>query len=176
MTTTPIAPHLTVVGDPYWYGNSLFEFLVPAAATGGALTVFRATMPEGFGPPRHIHTREDEVFLVEDGEALFDVDGRILTAGPGTTVFMPRGVPHTFRVQSPVSRMLGFMTPGGFEELFRNLGMPADERRLPPAGVVPFDIPAVMAEQERLGTRVVGPPLTGRASRSPSRRAPSALA
>jgi mannose-6-phosphate isomerase-like protein (cupin superfamily) len=153
-------PHITAAGEPRWYGNSLFEFLVPAAATGGALSVFRATMPEGFGPPRHIHTREDEVFLVEDGEALFDVDGRILTAGPGTTVFMPRGVPHTFRVQSPVSRMLGVMTPGGFEALFRNLGVPAPDRTLPPAGAVPFDIAAVMAEQARLGTQVVGPPLT----------------
>jgi mannose-6-phosphate isomerase-like protein (cupin superfamily) len=159
MTTTTLAPYITLEGDAVWYGNSLFEFLVPAAATGGALTVFRATMPEGFGPPRHIHTREDEVFQVLDGEALFDIDGRILRAGPGTTVFMPRGVPHTFRVQSPVSRMLGFMTPGGFEELFRNLGVAAGERRLPPEGVVPFDVRAVMAEQERLGTRVVGPPL-----------------
>ena len=115
-TTTIIEPHLTVDGEPRWYGNSLFEFLVPAAATGGALSVFRATMPEGFGPPRHIHTREDEVFLVLEGEALFDIDGRILRAGPGATVFMPRGVPHTFRVQSPVAVMLGVMTPGGFEE------------------------------------------------------------
>jgi mannose-6-phosphate isomerase-like protein (cupin superfamily) len=158
---TTIAPHITVDGEPRWYGNSLFEFLIPAAATGGALSVFRSTMPEGFGPPRHIHTREDEVFLIQDGEALFDIDGRILLAGPGTTVFMPRGVPHTFRVQSPVARILGLMTPGGFEELFRNLGVPAAERTLPPHGVVPFDLPAVMAEQERLGTRVVGPPLTG---------------
>jgi mannose-6-phosphate isomerase-like protein (cupin superfamily) len=155
------APHITVEGDPRWYGNSLFEFLVPAAASGGAMSVFRATMPGGFGPPRHVHTREDEVFLVEDGEALFDIDGRIVAAGPGTTVFMPRGVPHTFRVQSPVARMLGVMTPGGFEELFRNLGVPAHARDLPPEGAVPFDLPAVMAEQERLGTRVVGPPLAG---------------
>jgi mannose-6-phosphate isomerase-like protein (cupin superfamily) len=159
--TTVIEPHLTVDGEPRWYGNSLFEFLVPASATGGALSVFRATMPEGFGPPRHIHTREDEVFLVLEGEALFDVDGRITTAGPGTTVFMPRGVPHTFRVLSPVAVMLGVMTPGGFEELFRNLGVPADARTLPAPGALPFDIPAVMAEQERLGTQVVGPPLTG---------------
>jgi mannose-6-phosphate isomerase-like protein (cupin superfamily) len=159
---TSIAPHVTVAGEPLWYGNGLFELLVPAAAAGGALTMFRATMPAGFSPPRHIHTREDEVFVVEDGEALFDVDGRFMTAGPGTTVFMPRGVPHTFRVQSPVARMLGVMTPGGFEALFRNLGVPAPDRALPPAGAVPFDVPAVMAEQERLGTRVVGPPLTGR--------------
>jgi mannose-6-phosphate isomerase-like protein (cupin superfamily) len=159
--TTITEPHLTVDGEPRWYGNSLFEFLVPAAATGGALSVFRATMPEGFGPPRHVHTREDEVFLVQEGEALFDIDGRILRAGPGTTVYMPRGVPHTFRVLSPVAVMLGVMTPGGFEELFRNLGVPAGARTLPEPGAVPFDVPAVMAEQERLGTQVVGPPLTG---------------
>ena len=96
-----------------------------------------------------------------DGEALFDIDGRITAAGPGTTVFMPRGVPHTFRVLSPVAVMLGVMTPGGFEELFRNLGVPAEERALPSPGTVPFDLPAVMAEQERLGTHVLGPPLTG---------------
>jgi len=162
MTTTHLSPHITDQGEPYWYGESLFEFLVPSAATDGALAVFRSTMPEGFGPPRHIHTREDEVFLVEEGEALFDVDGRILVAGPGTTVFMPRGVPHTFRVRSRVARMLGIMTPGGFEALFRNLGRPADARTTPAAGVVPFDIPAVMAEQARLGTEVVGPPMTGR--------------
>ena len=160
-STTSLAPHTSVDGEPIWYGNSLFEFLVPAAATGGTMTVFRATMPEGFSPPRHIHTREDEVFMVLDGEALFDIDGRITAAGPGTTVFMPRGVPHTFRVQTPVARMLGVMTPGGFEELFRNLGVPAGARTLPPEGAVPFDVQAVMAEQERLGTRVVGAPLTG---------------
>ena len=161
MTTTTIAPHITADGEPRWYGNSLFEFLVPAAATGGAMTVFRATMPEGFGPPRHIHTREDEVFLVVEGEALFDVDGRIVHGKPGTTIHMPRGVPHAFRVTSPTATMLGVMTPGGFEELFRNLGVPAAARTLPPPGTVPFDLRAVMAEQERLGTHVVGPPLTG---------------
>jgi quercetin dioxygenase-like cupin family protein len=157
---TPTAePYVTEQGEPHWYGNGLWEFLIPAAATGGQLSVFRATMPEGFSPPRHIHTREDEVFLVLDGEATFDIDGRRLHAAPGTTVFMPRGVPHTFRVESPVARMLGVMTPGGFEELFRNLGVPATERTLPPAGAAPFDVPTVMAEQERLGTIVVGPPL-----------------
>lgn len=159
-TTSPISPHLTERGEPYWYGDSLFEFLVPAGATDGALSVFRATMPEGFGPPRHIHSREDEVFVMEEGEALFDVDGRLLLGRPGMTIFMPRGVPHAFRVTSPVAKILGVMTPGHFEELFRNLGRPASSRHLPPAGVVPFDIPAVMAEQARLGTEVVGPPLS----------------
>jgi len=75
-------------------------------------------------------------------------------------VYMPRGVPHTFRIQSPVARLLGVMTPGAFEELFRNLSVPADERTLPEPDTVPFDVPAVMAEQVRLGTLVVGPPMS----------------
>ena len=158
-TTRAPRPHLAHQGEARWYGDSLFEFLIPSEATGGQLSVFRATMPEGFSPPRHIHTREDEVFLVLEGDVCFWIDGELLLAGPGTSVFMPRRVPHTFRIQGPSATLLGVMTPGEFEQLFRNLSVPAEERALPAAGTVPFDVPAVMAEQERLGTAVVGPPL-----------------
>jgi mannose-6-phosphate isomerase-like protein (cupin superfamily) len=159
MTTTTAEPHISHQPEPWWYGNSLFEYLVPSDATDGVLSVFRSTMPEGFSPPRHIHTREDEVFIVESGDVDFDVDGRRLQAGPGTTVFMPRGVPHTFRVQSEVAVVLGIMTPGTFDTLFRDLGMPAERRELPAPGTVPFDVPRVMQEQLRRGTEVVGPPM-----------------
>jgi mannose-6-phosphate isomerase-like protein (cupin superfamily) len=159
-TAEPAAPYVAHQGEAVWYGDSLFEFLVPSDATGGAMSVLRATMVEGFGPPRHIHTREDEVFLVVEGDVLFDVDGRRRVAGPGTSVWMPRGVPHTFRVQSPVAVLIGVMTPGHFEELFHNLSIPAARRALPEPGTAPLDIPTVMAEQRRLGTEVVGPPLS----------------
>jgi quercetin dioxygenase-like cupin family protein len=159
MTTIASEPYLTHQGDAWWYGNSLFEFLIPSDATGGRLAVFRSTMPEGFSPPRHIHSREDEVFLVEDGDVCFDIEGRRLQAGPGTSVFMPRGVVHTFRVQSATATILGVMTPGEFEGLFRDLGMRATARELPAPGTVPFDVARVMAEQRRRGTEVVGPPL-----------------
>jgi len=152
-------PYVSLQSEARWYGNSLWEHLIPADATDGKLSVFQATMPEGFSPPRHIHTREDEVFLVLEGEAWFDVDGERQLAGPGTSVYMPRGVPHTFRIKSPAARMLGIMTPGAFEQLFRNLSVPADKRTVPEPGTVPFDVPRVMAEQIRLGTQVVGPPM-----------------
>jgi quercetin dioxygenase-like cupin family protein len=152
-------PYFSLQSEARWYGNSLWEFLVPADATDGKVSVFQATMPEAFSPPRHIHTREDEVFVVLEGEVWFDVDGERQLAKPGTSVYMPRGVPHTFRIKSPVARMLGIMTPGAFEQLFRNLSVPAGERTLPQPGTVPFDVPAVMAEQIRLGTQVVGPPM-----------------
>jgi len=152
-------PYVSLESEARWYGNSLWEHLIPADATDGKLSVFQATMPAGFSPPRHIHTREDEVFLVLEGEAWFDVDGERRLAGPGTSVYMPRGVPHTFRIKSPVARMLGIMTPGAFEQLFRDLSVPAGARTLPEPGMVPFDVPRVMAEQTRLGTLVVGPPM-----------------
>jgi quercetin dioxygenase-like cupin family protein len=163
MSTTPTStdqPYVTHQADAWWYGDSLFEFLVPSEETGGQIAIFRSTMPEGFSPPRHVHTREDEVFIVEDGDLSFDIDGRRQLAGPGTTVFMPRGVPHTFRVESNVARVLGVMTPGHFENLFRELGMPAERRTLPEPGTVPFDVPRVMEEQRRRGTEVVGPPMS----------------
>lgn len=161
MHTTINTPthHLNHLPEPVWYGNSLFEFLVPAEASGGAISIFRSTLAAGFSPPRHVHTREDEVFMVEAGAVTFWIDGRELAAGPGTTVYMPRGVPHTFRVGSDGAVILGVMTPGHFESLFRELGVPAQNRALPPADTVPFDVARVIAAQEERGTRVVGPPL-----------------
>ena len=53
------------------------------------------------------------------------------------------------------------MTPGGFESLFRELGVPAARRTLPDPGIVPFDVARVMVEQQRRGTEVVGPPMPG---------------
>jgi quercetin dioxygenase-like cupin family protein len=157
MSTIDIAAYLTLQGEPYWFGTNLFEFLVPSGSTGGQLSVFRCSAPAGFGPPRHVHTREDEVFCVLDGEVSFEIDGRLQAARPGTTVWMPRGVAHGFRVESPVATMLGIITPGDYEHLFRSLGAPAEARSLPPADRAALDIQALMAEMTARGTRVVGP-------------------
>lgn len=158
-TVSPSTPFVAHQGEPRWFGDCLFEFLIPSEVTGGRLSVFRATCPEGFGPARHVHANEDEVFLVLDGDVAFDIDGQTLSAGPGTSAWVPRGVPHTFRVQSDVATMLGIITPGAFEHLFRTLSVPAAQRALPPLGAVPLDVAAVIAEQTALGTQVVGPPL-----------------
>jgi quercetin dioxygenase-like cupin family protein len=151
---------LTHQGEPWWFGDNLFEFLVPSDSTGGRMSVFRCSAPGGFGPPRHVHTREDEVFHVLDGEVCFEIDGRRRLAGPGTTVWMPRGVPHGFRVQSAAATMLGTITPGSYEHLFRALGSPARARTLPPPGSGQLDVPALVGEMTARGTRVVGPPIS----------------
>jgi quercetin dioxygenase-like cupin family protein len=150
--------YLTDQGEPWWFGGNLFEFLVPSDSTGGQISVFRCTAPGGFGPPRHVHTREDEVFHLLEGEVCFEIDGRQQVAGPGTTVWMPRGVPHGFRIESAVAKMIGIITPGDYEHLFRNLGVPAQARTLPPPDVT-LAIPALIAEMTARGTEAVGPPI-----------------
>lgn len=162
MNTTEIPPihgYLAHQGEPWWFGTNLFEFLVPSDSTGGRLSVFRCTAPAGFGPPRHVHTREDEVFHLLEGHVSFEIDGRRQVAGPGTTVWMPRGVPHGFRVESDVAAMLGIITPGDYEHLFRSLGVPARARALPPGDGPALDVPALVAEMHARGTQVVGPPM-----------------
>jgi quercetin dioxygenase-like cupin family protein len=160
-TTQPVPTHGFVAhqGEPVWFGANLFEFLVPSDATGGRMSVFRCTAPEGFGPPRHVHTREDEVFHVLDGEVRFEVDGRSRIAGPGTSVWMPRGVAHGFRVESATATMLGIIAPGDYEHLFRTLGAPARARTLPPPDAPALDVAALVAEMTARGTTVAGPPL-----------------
>jgi mannose-6-phosphate isomerase-like protein (cupin superfamily) len=66
----------------------------------------------------HRHTREDEAWYVIEGELSFDVGGESAVAGPGTFVYAPRDVPHSFRVTKTPARYLILFSPAGIELLF----------------------------------------------------------
>jgi mannose-6-phosphate isomerase-like protein (cupin superfamily) len=98
------------------------EVLVKASAdtTGGAFTIFEERDP--VDTPLHVHTNEDELFYVLEGEHLFRVGDEEHRAGPGDVVFAPRGVPHAQRRVTPRSgRVLIMTSPAGFEGFFRML-------------------------------------------------------
>ena len=46
-------------------------------------------------PPPHVHSREDEAFLVVDGEIEVTVGDEAIVVPAGGFAFTPRGVPHT---------------------------------------------------------------------------------
>jgi mannose-6-phosphate isomerase-like protein (cupin superfamily) len=104
--------------ETFWLGTR-YRIAVAAAGRGQSLGSFFAAVPAGEGPPLHVHHGEDEAIHVIEGAADFWLDGSVtrLTAGQG--IFLPRGVPHTFRVtpEAP-ARFLGVVTPGGFEGFF----------------------------------------------------------
>jgi uncharacterized cupin superfamily protein len=87
--------------------------------TGGSITVLFDETPPGAGPPMHVHSKEDELFLVAEGTVSFFVNERWTDVGPGGVVFMPRGMPHTYRnrTKSPTKQWI-LATPSGFERCF----------------------------------------------------------
>jgi mannose-6-phosphate isomerase-like protein (cupin superfamily) len=53
-----------------WLDGGEFAVLLDSAATAGQLTVGRFSVRKGEAPPYHLHTREDEVFMLVKGTAL----------------------------------------------------------------------------------------------------------
>jgi mannose-6-phosphate isomerase-like protein (cupin superfamily) len=48
------------------------------------------------GPALHIHYQDDEIFYVVSGEFLFQIENEYFLGKAGDTVFIPRGIPHTY--------------------------------------------------------------------------------
>ncbi|RAS59457.1 hypothetical protein C8D87_11469 [Lentzea atacamensis] len=73
--------------------------LVPAAATGGALSALDAgIVPTGFAPPLHQHLSEHELFIVASGAVRF-VAGDVTQVVEGSGMaFLPAREAHSFQV------------------------------------------------------------------------------
>lgn len=97
--------------------------LATAAQTHGAFTVLQTQQePPEFGPPMHIHHDAAEVFYVLEGEYLMFFDGREEVCPPGSFVYVPRGVAHTFRVVSTgAGKKLNLFAPAAMVGFFEAL-------------------------------------------------------
>lgn len=101
-----------------WLGST-FRILMTPAETDGQIGMFEARLKPSFGPPRHIHRREDESVFIVEGEMLFWLDGRMFERKAGDVVFLPRGKEHTFKVTgATTAHVVTTVTPGGFESFF----------------------------------------------------------
>src|SRR5215472_9596537 len=98
--------------------------------TAGALALIEVTVPPKSGPRLHVHAREDELWVVLEGQLRFKADAKIMQAPAGSVVFVPRGVPHCFQNTSEVSaHILVLFTPSGMERYFEEIA------RLPPGQI-----------------------------------------
>lgn len=116
-----------------WFGPNLVTFLITSAETNGAFALIRTTIRKGFEPPLHIHSREDESSYILDGEVLYQAGDREFHARPGDLIYLPKQVAHTFKPLTNTITLLLLMTPGGFEEMFRQCSRQAKELALPAA-------------------------------------------
>lgn len=142
-----------------WYMNSLMTIVATGEETAGRFALVEATMRQGDGPPRHIHRREDELFYLLDGEATIYVGDETINATPGACAFLPRGIPHTFRVNSEQARTLVLITPAGFEKWFTEFGEPAQAMTVPPPAAEPSysDVELMIEVGKRYGLEFLPP-------------------
>lgn len=90
-----------------------------AEETGGALGMWETFSAPGTGPTPHLHTRETEVFRVIVGTYRFWCGGEVIEGPVGTVVVLPPNIPHHWiNVSDVTGRMMGIVTPGGFEQFF----------------------------------------------------------
>jgi quercetin dioxygenase-like cupin family protein len=99
-------------------------------------------------PPLHLHREIDEIFEVLEGRVGFYLDGKRITAEPGTTVAIPRNMAHTWRnIGGTPSRMVVTFIPGGTDRFFEAV-----------EGIVHEDARAALLA-EKFDTVYLGPPL-----------------
>ncbi|GAA0411056.1 hypothetical protein Acor_14840 [Acrocarpospora corrugata] len=86
---------------------SLFEYTVP---------------PRTEGPPPHLHTREDESFIILAGRLDAHLGGQDFTLEHGDYLYLPRDVVHTFRNSSDEEcRVISVVSPAGLEGYYQAL-------------------------------------------------------
>ena len=161
-----VTPFVRTVADgpAYWQVGILWVVLATGDQTGGGYSLMWELCPKGSGPPPHYHD-QDEQFYVIDGEVTYRAGDVELTARSGSFVLIPRGVVHSFRVDSETATLLNSYTPAGFERSITELGAPATTRTLPPADQpdTTADPQQMMALFAEIGMHVVDEPDTLRA-------------
>jgi mannose-6-phosphate isomerase-like protein (cupin superfamily) len=128
-----------------------FKIRIASAQTMGAYALIEVVANPHNGAPLHIHSKEEEHFIVLEGTLDIAVADRRWDALAGTSVTVKRGVPHAWCNPSETPlRMLVVFSPGQIDGLFKAA-----------AGVGEIDrITAIAASY---GTQLIGPPLQGTA-------------
>lgn len=162
MTTTAVLVRGHEEGPATWALGGLFERLASAGETGGTFGMSLVTQPAGAATPLHIHTREAEAFYVLDGNLAYRADEETYQLSAGSFIYLPRGVPHAFRVTGTESaRFLALVVPSDLMTLYDQVGRPAPEHRLPQPDEtsLPEDIQRWLEAAPRYGLSVIGPPI-----------------
>lgn len=106
---------LKVFGNPQWHKvvgedteNQIFEWV--------------DDLKPGSGIPPHVHTREDEVFRVMQGEVEIMVDGKTTILKKGDMAFAPKNLVHSWTVVGEHKAIMWVSAfPSGMEHMFYEL-------------------------------------------------------
>ena len=137
--------------------GSVVNLLVTGEETAGRFAVVETRERRGAEPPRHVHTREDELVYVLEGEVTFYAGGERIACPAGACLLLPRGCEHTFVVESGEARLLVLLLPAGLEGYYRELSRPGEQGG-EPAQDGRLDVERLVTVAARYGVEITGPP------------------
>lgn len=143
-------------GQAFWFAGALMLMKAAGEQTEGKFAFLDQRVPADYAVPRHIHHAEDEAWYVLEGEATFYCGEETFAAGSGSWVFLPKDMPHAFRVGSEGGRLLTFTAPAKFADFVKAAGKSAPRLVVPPPA--PLDIEHMAAIAAQYGIEIVGPP------------------
>lgn len=145
-----------------WFLNSLVTIRVSQSDGQDGVSMLEHRVPQGDSPPLHLHRTEDEIFHILEGQFRVKVQDQEHRAGPGDILLAPKGIPHTYRAESPEGgRFLTVTVHGDFERFVLAMSRPAQRPGLPEPGGKPSPeaIQSLTAVAAQHGIEIVGPPL-----------------
>ena len=100
-------------------GRDPVDLKLSSNDTGGALAVWESVTNGPGGPSYHVHHDVDEWFFVIVGEFVFKIADTLHDVHPGDSVFVRRGIPHTWSHRGTGGgRLLFLVQPAGLVESF----------------------------------------------------------
>ena len=118
------------------------------------------TMPYGAASPMHVQDEDENVFVL-DGRISFEVAGETVELSRGSSLVVPAGAEHSYRVESKSgARWTAFTAQGKYAHFVRDVGRPAAPLGHPPVPpeLTLADVVAITAAAADHGIQIVGPP------------------
>jgi quercetin dioxygenase-like cupin family protein len=114
-----------------WYKGILISQMAGPRDNEGAFDFVISKMRSGTEPPPHVHSREHEFMYLLSGMMRIYVDGQVSAVAAGECMFLPRGVPHAFLIDSKEIDIITLISPGGFLDAVNKMNIRAKRMELP---------------------------------------------
>ncbi|WP_019393603.1 quercetin 2,3-dioxygenase [Priestia filamentosa] len=118
-------------GDRLLTGDQLHRIVAAQTNTDGQFIVVSSEGPKGDRIVDHYHEHHTETFYCLEGQMTMWADGEEIQLNPGDFLHVPAHTVHSYRLDSPYTKMVGVLVSGLFEPFFRTLGDKYDAHIFP---------------------------------------------
>jgi quercetin 2,3-dioxygenase len=140
-------------GDRLLTGDQLHRIVAAQTNTDGQFIVVSSEGPKGDRIVDHYHEHHTETFYCLEGQMTMWANGEEIRLNPGDFLHVPAHTVHSYRLDSPYTKMVGVLVSGLFEPFFRTLG-DQYEHHIFPADPQPLRFDRVIANIDNLDLKM----------------------